>query len=987
MKKLYSFLALMLATVSIHAQSWLGTELNEYAYEGTTVVYAHLTSNLSDPNANIAAFIDGTCRAWATPEATPDDSNLYILQVRGDKIDNDKVITFKVFDQSTGFEYLLTPSEPITFEDMRTYGYPSGSINLSLTAPTSFNLSFHEAEVGMSYNLLDSLTVEPADAMMPENLDWVLTPADTTIVKVEGNILTAFTPFRGASIALSNTNDGRPHTDYCLFDIVQYATAITLLKTNIQVNKGDTDGMSSNLHPGISYQLEPEGSIDAVKWEIEDVSILQWDDKGYLEPIKGGTTRIRPYIVKKNGAILYPANDAWITVNVYVPVTEISINTRIYNGTFIANVGDTHIYERLKKMITVLPEDATDKSYTVSFPETDMITMTVAGKDTTLTAQRAGMIQVQVHANGAEETMDIFGEVELTIQNPVIGASISESTLYVVLEDMDSKDISYDIRNNVKWVTANGASSDDAIQGNLEIDGTSVTAAGSGLSLSGLDGIFTAVAEGTTTFTINLEWPDYDSWMGNNTGTLQNKTAHPAFQVVVTKTTKLMGFNVTYTNAVAGETGVLTLVPQPAGATFDVNNIIVNVTNGLEGAWGELLQATKSKASASQIVYEITSMIPGVMNLAVFNGNERVSLNDPGTTILVYEIGNPLHLAAGWQWRSNPYGAITQDSLANVFSTDDLIEIRTQRDLLYNDPAWGFYGTLKNTVGIKQGQCYKVNMKNAREQVLYGMGLTEELFDGTVDYSTGSITITLQPGWNWVGSPYFFDRKVETLFANVPEGTIIVGKTGSTEKSQGTWNGDLQLIKSGEGYVIKNPTESDFDLQFVPENMLSAANDEVNAGVKSFAARHNVWQYDHSRFMNNMTMVAQIEDLSQPEQYSIGAFVGDECRGEGIIQNGRAFITVHCNMGEYVTFKLYNAFTGEYRLLEEGLKAQTRVGSLKAPFTFHAGALVDGINGIADGAASSTETYDLSGRRADTRQRGVSVRRMADGSLRKVIVK
>jgi hypothetical protein len=164
-------------------------------------------------------------------------------------------------------------------------------------------------------------------------------------------------------------------------------------------------------------------------------------------------------------------------------------------------------------------------------------------------------------------------------------------------------------------------------------------------------------------------------------------------------------------------------------------------------------------------------------------------------------------------------------------------------------------------------------------------------------------------------------------------------------------------------------------------------NEDSSNGVKSEASFAKVWEYDHTRFMNNMTMVANVEDVDNPEQYSIGAFVGDECRGEGTVMNGKAFITVHCNPGEYVTFKLYNAYTGEYRIIEEGLKAQTRVGSLKAPFKLHAGALVDGINGIANGRGHSSEAYDLSGRRTSTQQRGVSILRMADGQSQKVIVK
>jgi len=102
--------------------------------------------------------------------------------------------------------------------------------------------------------------------------------------------------------------------------------------------------------------------------------------------------------------------------------------------------------------------------------------------------------------------------------------------------------------------------------------------------------------------------------------------------------------------------------------------------------------------------------------------------------------------------------------------------------------------------------------------------------------------------------------------------------------------------------------------------------------------------------------------------------------------DGKAYITVHCNPGEYVTFQLYNKFTSEFIPVEEGLKAQTRVGSLQAPYRLHANQTVDGINALS-GNAGSSETYDVSGRRIANQKAGVGIRRTADGKLHKVIVK
>ncbi|MCR4922262.1 MAG: hypothetical protein K5945_11250, partial [Bacteroidaceae bacterium] len=175
------------------------------------------------------------------------------------------------------------------------------------------------------------------------------------------------------------------------------------------------------------------------------------------------------------------------------------------------------------------------------------------------------------------------------------------------------------------------------------------------------------------------------------------------------------------------------------------------------------------------------------------------------------------------------------------------------------------------------------------------------------------------------------------------------------------------------------------ELVFASEMNMSPQNEMV-AGVKSALMAGRVWQYDHTRFMDNMTMVAVFDNIENPDQYSVGAFVGSECRGEGIIVDGIAYITVHCDAGEYVSFNLYNAWTGEYLPVKEGVRVQTRVGSIDAPVHLNAAA-VDAIDEIAGDTENATESYDLSGRRVNAEQRGVSIRRMSDGSMRKVIVK
>ena len=1009
MKKLLSLMGLLLACVGARAQSWSGTEPTDDAYNHETVIYANLTTNLTGTNFIVGAFVDGECRASASPDIDPTGAPmpgapLFTLRVKGDiSADQGKTIKIRVYDGDTGCEYIL----PTTFTfDGQTHGVPSAGETLTLTAAEAYSLNLIEAEVGQTYMLKDYLTVLPAGAIRPDFQQWMVSDGSgsTTAfewwnyVELTDSTLTPKVPYEGLILTLYGASDptGAPGPELAssFFNIIQHATSIDLISTTFEVNKGDNSAMSAFMQEGVSYKLNPTGATDAVAWETNDASILQWNTSGYFEPIKGGTAKMRPYVTKTDGSKLYPANDLWITVNVVVPVTSITVDYSLFGGNFMANVGDTKIYERMQRLITVLPEDATDKSYTISVENVGVLKLT---GNTALSAEGAGTGVVKLTAKGGDATQaPVTNRVTVDVVKPTTQAIITQNTLTVPLTDNVAKDITNEVKGNV---TLTGDPANWATAGTVTLTGASVTATGAALDANGLAGTYTAVAEGTTTVTIDLRWPNYDAW-GISSDVLTYNTAQSQFNIIVQEIITLIGFNVAVTNPVAGQTGTITLTPQPAGATFDPSAIGVTISNGLTGDWGALLSVVKKTISTEKLEWQYSSAIPCVVTVSaeqadVTGGNTPILLNDPTSATAYsftgFEVGYPLSFDAGWQWRSNPCGAIAPEQFASIFSTADLTEIRTSNNLLFNDPSWGFYGTLNTSAGLLQGQCYKLNMKNAHESVLYGSSVTDDSHvAGTPNATDGSVSVTLKPGWTWVGSPYLFDRKLSTIFATSfagKEGIVIIGKTGSAELTPaGTWDGDLTTLKAGEGYIIKNPYTANIDLNFVAETSLTAANESGAAGVKSFNMRGSIWQYDHSRFMNNMTMVVTLEDVERPEQYSIGAFVGEECRGEGVIVNGKAFITVHCDDGEYVTFKLYNTYTGEFRDIREGVKAQIRIGSSKAPYRMHV-ATTDGIDGISDSSENFSENYDLSGRRTSSQQRGVQIRRGVNGTMRKVIVK
>ncbi|MBQ9560430.1 MAG: hypothetical protein IJV08_11585 [Bacteroidaceae bacterium] len=1007
MKKLLFTLAMLLSFGGVSlAQSWRGDVPQEGDYNHETVVYAKLTSNSPGGSYTVGAFVvEGTtlsCRASAIGEyldPTGAGDPVYTLRVKGDVTgDMGKTIKFKVLDMSSYLEYTL--STTLTF-DGESHGSPSSPIELRLNEPLSFTLMFYQAEMGQTYDLTDWLILSPEDATVPDNLSWAVYTSDygdgSEYATIEGNTLTPLQ--KGDDLILHLVTSPAGGGVESRFSIVQYATGINLLQTSFTVERSDTYSpeLTSFMTEGASYELLPAGSTGYVQWEVEDETILQWSDRGYFIPVKAGSTRVRPFIMKNDSTKIYANNNGgWITINVIVSVTGITIDPSIYGGTFKANVGDTHLYERLSKMITILPLDATDKSFTVSIDDTEAVNQTGL---TTFTAVESGYARFTVTANGvagndptgAPAAISEYIDLEVVA---VPGVTLNNTTLGTYrLVDGNPVDITADVHDNV--IITDPSPSINWSEQSVSVTGTSVSYENLVFDGSGLNGMFTAVSAGTTTVTINLRWPNYDDWgIGNTTSTVQYNTDVKSFNIVVTESSTLTGFDVAVTGAVVGQTGTITFTPQPAGADFDLANMRFNIQNGLSGQWLDQLTVTRKSATASKIVYEFTSTIPGMVSVEVLDVmGAPVNLIDPtsATTgaFTGFEIGYPVNFTAGWQWRSNPCGVVTASDFESIYTTANLEEIRTQRELLYNDPNWGFYGTLMNGSGLLQGQCYKLKMKSAQSSVLYGSSVAEATqIAGTVNPS-GSITITLTPGWNWVGSPYFFNRLLNNVFTQKTaelEGAVIVGKNGSAELGLGSWQGDMSALGASRGYLLKNPTTSTIDIELPAETSMNPGDEGMAVGVKSSDLGNHVWKYDDTRFMNNMTMVCTFEDLDNAERYSVGAFVGAECRGEGILVEDKAFITVHCNAGEKVNFKLYDTWTGEVADVDETVVAQTRVGSLKAPFKLHADVQTTGISGI-NASGSQTESYDLAGRRISGQQPGVSLQRTKNGNFRKVVVK
>ena len=343
------------------------------------------------------------------------------------------------------------------------------------------------------------------------------------------------------------------------------------------------------------------------------------------------------------------------------------------------------------------------------------------------------------------------------------------------------------------------------------------------------------------------------------------------------------------------------------------------------------------------------------------------------------EIGQRLLLGEGWSWISLFANKVGQDIFYKYFY--DAQEVRSQYMLVYNDPEYGFFGDLKE---LTTAEAYKICVKDGAHFDMF-------LYDGGVyNYNTGR-DINLMPGWTWVSNPYCFDHDLQVAlgkatFAN--DSRIVSKNDGFATFQDGQWVGTLTRFNAGEGYLVYNAAAENAFVSFAAEGVIPRAEPRSVASARR-AAEQSVWSYDGSRFADNMSVICQPTTELEADRYTIGAFVGDECRGEGRMINGRFFVTIHGEMGEKVSFRLYDVLTGEYIVLDDAVDFASTVGTYQRPMALNTPTLtgIDSFTGdqgvgvyldggrvvVAGVAAESVEVYNASGMRVAAEGLGTGV--------------
>lgn len=954
-------LSLLLYAVGMAAQQpdW---GYNPNAYPDEHVIFVGLVDDQGsavqsfNDNTYLGAFIEGECRGLAKVSrySVSDTQTIYYfaLRVKGTNTDNGKAISYRLSvggNQSFVFNDLKPAANAVTYTNNGTTGKLSALYQLTFIRPGYYSIVQPEVsvKVGAEFNLLDHITFEPANANIPE-MNWTMGQGEkeNEYASIKGNTFKALKS-TGKYIWVSvspNLLGMKPTGQYTgvRVRIIQPATSIELrdeYKNGITVNLGDTAALNTVLRSG--YTTAPADCNEKLTWKSSDeTAILPMigSDIGKFNPVKTGT-----YTMTLSG------ENASVDLNVTVikPVEYINPVGRVKEIKMY--IGD-NLLSILPSGYKVMPEDATDRSvrYEVlpSYNQDQEFKYNEILEDNGsegIFARKPGRARIAIISNQNPQATCTY-EVIVKDGPTNITFKQEEMTFLMPIKDTDKWDISEDIRNNIimtpSWPKYEEYESYDIAQSNLDI--SSLTDAVK-LSYDFKKDIISA-----SVVKVGEGWIDI-SYSSERTIATEEGLRNDEYEISnhfhVTIMESLKGFKVDgYVEMVSTETRDFVLTPDPVGAEVDPSRVEVTITpdSYVSEEWKSIVEIVPT--DENKLNYTIRPHSVGRAIISVkLDGEEVASSN-----VL---IGQRYMQKAGWKWASLYGGDVSWNSpeyeLGNVVE-----EIRSEDALLHNDPEYGYFGDINR---LESGTCYKIKVKEEEP------GLLDLRIMYTGAYEDMRTHRQIVPMWNWLGNPYQYDHDINSVFSTEDTyankfnvGDRIVSKDdGFAEYNGEKWTGTLTTLRAGLGYMYFNAASDTIDMEYLREGRMPQGTPVMNAPQH----KQSVWTYNSAPFADNMTIVADLGNDYSAERFTVGAFVGDECRGEGEMIDGKCFITVHADKGETISFKLHDAVSGEMRTINEQLPFAKMAGSLRAPQRLTVGGIVTGIT-AADIASSGIAVVD-----------------------------
>lgn len=389
------------------------------------------------------------------------------------------------------------------------------------------------------------------------------------------------------------------------------------------------------------------------------------------------------------------------------------------------------------------------------------------------------------------------------------------------------------------------------------------------------------------------------------------------------------------------------------------NTTKVELSSATIGAevWYTLDGSDPASADSARKLYEAPLSIDGdKMNIKAISLFKDYSSDVVDFNFELKVVDLDYALARNWNWISH-----NMESSVPVadFVGKGVTRVLSHEDEAVVDPEFGLVGTLK---ALDPAVAYKVCVGDEN--------WTGKISGAALDPSG---TVVLKKGWNWIGSPVDdASTLIADLFSNLEpeEGDMLVGLDGFTQvNADGEWQGTLDRLIPGVGYMFFSNSDKEFTYA------LLAADDEA-AGRMS-APADTPWAIDIHAYPSVMPLTASLTDASA-DDYVIGAFCGDECRGIGVTVGDAVMFNIHGRRGDVITFRFMD---GARTLVSDTAISfnESPMGTFSDPYELHVSAttalksvngaegyVIVGDNGMisVEGDLSnvlSIEVFDLAG--------------------------
>ena len=947
---------------------------NPNAYPDEHVIYVGLTEGSIDKcglkslpqGTYLGAFIDGECRGLVQVQqkSLSDVETIYYfpLRVKGGSNDEGKQITFRLSYPGGQLSYVydLKPAaDAVTYNNNGTTGKLSALYALKFIQPYYYSIVQPEVsvKVGAEFNLTDHITFDPENANIPE-LNWTMGQGEieNEYASIKGNTFKALkSTGKYGSVSVSpKLWDMKPTGQYTnvRVRVIQSATSIELrdeYKNGITVNLGDTAALNTVLRSG--YTTAPADCNEELTWKSSDETAIRpmtsESDLGKFEPVKAGTYTMT--LSGENASVD-------LKVTVIKPVEYIKM---VGSVKIIKMFVGENLLDILPAGYKVMPEDATDRSveYYVdrsnsdqgvyedgdgAYKYSDIFGRMEFNEGDKMIALKPGRVRVTINST---QNPRAYCEYEVIVKRGPTNITFKqeEMTFLMPRKDTDKWDISEDIRNNIimtpSWPKYEEYEEYDIAQSDLDIRSyTKAVNLYYNFEKDSLSASIDSIGQG---------WIDvfYSSerTIATEAG-LQNDEYRISNHFNITILESLKGFKVDgYVDMASTETRDFVLTPDPADAEVDPSRVEVTITpdSYVSEEWKSIVEIVPT--DETMLNYTIKPHSVGTATISVKLDGEEVATSYVG-------IGQRYMQKAGWKWTSFYGGRVGWNSpeyeLGNVVE-----EIRSEDALLHNDPEYGYFGDIYS---LETGECYKIKVKEEEP------GLLDLRIMYTGAYEDMRTYRQIVPMWNWLGNPYQYDHDINSVFVKEENrnvfnvGDRIVSKDdGFAEYNGEKWTGTLTTLRAGLGYMYFNAGSENVDMELEHEYYMPQGTPVMNVPQH----KQSVWTYNSAPFADNMTIVADLGNDYSAERFTVGAFVGDECRGEGEMIDGKCFITVHADKGETISFKLHDAVSGEMRTINEQMPFAKMAGSLRAPQRMTVGGIVTGIT-AADIASSGIAVVD-----------------------------